>query len=77
MKKSQLKQIIREETKKVLKEYSDSDISMSFNVVLGDLEDALKSVRNPEKWIEKLNSRSARAAIELIDRVTTLLGRVR
>lgn len=78
MKKSELKQMIREEYKKILREkYIDQDdAGYAVNLALDDLKFALKKVKNPEVWAEKY-LRSVPDFIETVDRVTTILLRMK
>lgn len=75
MKKSELKQIIKEE---ILKEFnSNKDIAMTFNMLINDLEDTLKNIKNPEKWIEKLGPRNAKNVLDSLEKIIAILERVR
>ena len=75
MKKSELKRIVKEE---VLKELdSNKDIAMTFNMLINDLEDTLKNIKNPEKWIEKLGPRNAKNVLDSLEKIIALLERVR
>lgn len=72
MKKSELRQIIKEELQK---EYTTAESSTAIVYALDELESSIQNIKNPEIWAEKYPE-SARSLIEQIELMVIKLDRI-
>ena len=76
IKKSQLREIVKEEIIKEAPYIDQDDAGVTINNALDDLKQSLKRVRNPEKWAEKYH-RSLPGVVDMMERLTHILGKMK
>ena len=76
IKKSQLREIVKEEIIKEAPYIDQDDAGVTINNALDDLKQSLKRVRNPEKWAEKYH-RGLPGVIDMIERLTLIFGKMK
>ena len=76
IKKSQLREIVKEELIKEAPYINPDDAGVTINNALDDLKQSLKRVRNPEKWAEKYH-RGLPGVIDMIERLTHIFGKMK
>ena len=76
IKKSQLREIVKEELIKEAPYINPDDAGVTINNALDDLKQSLKRVRNPEKWAEKYH-RGLPGVIDMIERLTLIFGKMK
>ena len=76
IKKSQLREIVKEEIIKEAPYIDQDDAGVTINNALDDLKQSLKRVRNPEKWAEKYH-RGLPGVIDMIERLTHIFGKMK
>ena len=74
--KTRLKEIIKEELLKEKRFIGPDEAGQAINYALDDLKLSLSKVKHPEKWAEKYH-RSLPGVIEMIDRLTKILWKMR
>jgi hypothetical protein len=76
IKKSQLREIVKEELIKEAPYINPDDAGVTINNALDDLKQSLKRVRNPEKWAEKYH-RSLPGVVDMMERLTHIFGKMK
>ena len=76
IKKSQLREIVKEEIIKEAPYIDQDDAGVTINNALDDLKQSLKRVRNPEKWAEKYH-RSLPGVVDMMERLTHIFGKMK
>ena len=76
IKKSQLREIVKEEIIKEAPYIDPDEAGVTINNALDDLKQSLKRVRNPEKWAEKYH-RSLPGVVDMMERLTHIFGKMK
>ena len=76
IKKSQLREIVKEELIKEASYIDPDEAGITINNALDELKQSLKRVRNPEKWAEKYH-RGLPGVVDMIERLTHIFGKMK